>query len=79
MKTVSRRLWHHTNFQKLWSAETISSRSATKIIGPGLTGFLVERITAPFTVAFNGLSSLISGACLVFLLSKVNSYAQTNQ
>ena len=45
------------------------SRSATKIIGPGLTGFLVERITAPFTVAFNGLSFLISGACLVFLRS----------
>ena len=45
------------------------SRSATKIIGPGLTGFLVERITAPFTIAFNVLSFLISGACLVFLRS----------
>lgn len=43
------------------------SRSATRIVGPGLAGLLVERITAPFTVALNGLSCLISGACLVFV------------
>ena len=45
------------------------SRSATKIVGPGLAGLLVERITAPFTVALNVLSCLISGACLVFVRS----------
>ena len=43
------------------------SRSATRIVGPGLTGLLVEHITAPFTVMLNALSFLISGACLVFL------------
>ena len=45
------------------------SRSGTKIVGPGLAGLLVERITAPFTVALNVLSCLISGACLVFVRS----------
>ena len=45
------------------------SRSAAKIVGPGLAGVLVERITAPFTVALNVLSCLISGACLVFVRS----------
>ena len=45
------------------------SRSATKIVGPGLAGLLVERITAPFTVVLNVLSCLISGACLVFVRS----------
>ena len=45
------------------------SRSATRIVGPGLAGLLVERITAPFTVALNVLSCLISAACLVFVRS----------
>ena len=45
------------------------SRSATRIIGPGLAGFLVERITAPFTVALTVLSCLISGGCFVFVRS----------
>ena len=45
------------------------SRSAAKIAGPGLAGFLVERITAPFTVALDVLSFFISGICLVFVRS----------
>ena len=45
------------------------SRSATRIVGPGLAGLLVERITPPFTVALNVLSCLISAACLVFVRS----------
>ena len=45
------------------------SRSAAKIVGPGLAGFLVERITAPFTVALDVLSFFISGICLVFVRS----------
>ena len=45
------------------------SRSATRIVGPGLAGLLVERITAPFTIALNVLSCLISAACLVFVRS----------
>ena len=40
-----------------------------KIAGPGLAGVLVERITAPLTVALDGLSFLISGVCLVFVRS----------
>ena len=45
------------------------SRSTAKILGPGLAGILVERITAPFTVALDALSFLISGVCLVFVRS----------
>ena len=46
-----------------------ASRSAAKIAGPGLAGFLVERITAPFTIALDALSFLISGVCLIFVRS----------
>ena len=55
------------------------SRSGTKIVGPGLAGLLVERITAPFTVALNVLSCLISGACLVFVRSAESVQTRNQQ
>lgn len=46
-----------------------ASRSAAKIAGPGLAGFLVDRITAPFTIALDALSFIVSGVCLIFVRS----------
>lgn len=46
-----------------------ASRSAAKIAGLGLAGFLVERITAPFTIVLDALSFFISGVCLIFVRS----------
>jgi hypothetical protein len=55
------------------------SRSAAKIAGPGLAGFLVERITAPFTVALDVLSFFISGICLVFVRSAESVQTRNQQ
>lgn len=55
------------------------SRSMAKIAGPGLAGVLVERITAPLTVALDGLSFLISGVCLVFVRSAESVQIRSQQ
>ncbi len=45
------------------------SRSVAQIAGPGLAGALVESLTAPFTVALDVLSFLISSVGLLFIRS----------
>ncbi len=40
------------------------SRSASQIVGPGLGGFLVQLLTAPFAIALDALSFLVSALLL---------------
>lgn len=61
------------------NAKLSVSQSATKIVGPGFAGLLVERISAPFTVALNVFSCLIAGACLVFVRSEQSVQIRSQQ
>ena len=49
------------------NAKLAMSSSATEVIGPGLTGFLVQTITAPIAILFDALSFLFSAASLAII------------
>jgi hypothetical protein len=70
-------LWQQSDFLKLWTGQTVSQiRSAVSSPGipltalyvrhapPGLTGILIDWITAPFAILTHAISFLFSAAAI---------------